>query len=131
MHRNNDLIDIFYVVNEIGNLVAVLVGQTVAGGVGDVDDGGASGYDGLDHLRQVGVFSTAGVFGIEFDIFHEFPGPFYGLYGSFEYLFAIGIEFAFDMEIRGADPRVDAWVAGFFQGVPGGTWSIAYEGLFC
>ena len=81
MAGDDGLIDIVDVVDEEGDLFAVLVREAVAGGIGDIDDGGAGGDDGFDHAGQVFVVGAAGVFGIEFHVIDEVLCPFYGLDG--------------------------------------------------
>ncbi len=93
MAGKDGLIDIGYVVDQPGDLIAVLVGEAIAGRIGDIDDRGACGDHGFDHPGEVFVVGAAGVFGIEFDVVDEVTGPFDGLDGALQDLFAGGVEF--------------------------------------
>jgi hypothetical protein len=50
------------------DLLSIYVGEAIAGGVWDIDHGGARLDDGFDHFGQVDVVGAAGVFGVEFHV---------------------------------------------------------------
>ncbi len=115
MAGDNGFVDIGDVVHEEGDLLSVLVRQTITGGIGNIDDGGAGGDDGFDDTGQVIVVGAACVFCIEFNVVDEILCPFHGLDGAVENLFAGGVEFIFDMRVGGADAGVDAGSPGGFE----------------
>ena len=106
---------------------AVFLGQAVAGGVRNVEDGGA-GFDGrLAHAGQEFVIGTAGVFGVEFHVFHEALGELHGGNGAGQHVGAGGAELVLNVHIGGADAGVDARVAGGPQGL-GGHANVVFYG---
>ena len=115
MAGNNGFVDIGDMVHEIGDFFAILMRQAIAGGIGNIDDCGAGFDNGFDHPGQVCIIGAAGVFGIKFHIVDKIFGPFNGLYCPFNDIFAIGIEFGFDMQIRSADSGMNSWVSCFFE----------------
>jgi len=119
MAGDDGFIDIGNVIDEEGNLFAVLVGEAIAGCIGDIDDGGAGGDHCFDDAGEVFVVGAAGVFGIEFDVADQVAGPFNGLYCPLEDLFAGGVKFGFYMRVGGADAGMDAWPAGVLKGLSG------------
>src|ERR1700761_1019896 len=116
MTGDDGFIDILYVVDEVGDLFAVLVGQAVAGGIRDIDDRGAGGDNGFDHAGEVGILGTSCVLGIEFDVAHQVAGPFYGLDGPLQDLVACSVEFTLDMKVRSTDAGMDTGSFGVLQG---------------
>ena len=60
--------DAAHVLHEVLDALAELVGQAVAGGVGDVHDGGAGLDNGLDDLGEERVISAACVLGVELHV---------------------------------------------------------------
>ena len=82
MAGEDGLVDIGYVVDQVSDLFAVLIGEAIAGRIGDIDDSGAGGDHGFDHAGEVFVVGAAGVFGVEFDVADEVTGPFHGLDGA-------------------------------------------------
>ena len=96
-------------------LVAVLLWQAVAGGVGDVDDRCSCLYYRLYNAGEILIFGAACIFGIEFHIVDISSGIFHGGHGTLDNLLARGVEFVSDMRVRCADAGVYALVLGVFQ----------------
>ena len=68
VNGDGDVLDALDVVAEVLDALAEVPGHVVAGGVGDVDDRGASGDHGLDHAGQVLEGGAAGVLCVELDV---------------------------------------------------------------
>ena len=105
------------VLHEVANLLAELVGQAVAGGVGYVDDGGPGLDDGLDDASQIFVVGTACIFGVELYIFDISFGILDGSDSPLDNLFTSRVELVFDVVVRGAYTGVYAFVLGILQGL--------------
>lgn len=83
-----------------------------------------SGFDhGFHYTGEIIIIGTSGIFGIEFHIIGEVPGPFHTLYGTFQDIFTGGVEFRFNMEIGSADPGMDPAPGGMPEGF-GGHFNI-------
>ena len=103
---------------------AVLLGHGVAGGVGNVDDGGSGIDRGFDHFEQVRRIGAAGVFGVELDVVGVLARQFDGVDGHLQDLdsllgerlaVAFILEFADDVDVGCADAGVNARPLGFGQ----------------
>ena len=108
---------------------AVLFGHGVAGGVGNVDHGGAGVDDGLDHFEQVGGVGAAGVFGVELHLVDELARELDGIDRHLQNLallfgerlaVALIAELAIDVNVGGADSGVDAGPRALGQGFAAG-----------
>jgi hypothetical protein len=137
MTGDNGFVDIGDMVYEEGDLLTVLFGQAVAGGIGNIDDGGAGGDNGFDDAGEIIVVGAACVFCVEFHVIYEVLCPFHGLDGTFENLFAVGVELISDMRVRSADAGMDAGAPGGFEGLCGhfdiflhGAAKAADDGIF-
>ena len=102
---------------DAANQRAVLRGHGIAGGIGDIDDRSTGFNHRFQHLEEVARLRSPGIFGIELHIFDGLSCEFDGLDGHLEDsgllltqrpAIAVVLEFARDMDIRGADPRMDS-----------------------
>ena len=103
------------VINEVLYFGAVLVRETVARGVGDVDYGCPRVHHRLYHPRKVFVVGAAGVLGVELHVVHKTAGKFHRFHCTFDDLFAVGVELVFDVHVRCADTGMDPFAFGVFQ----------------
>ena len=96
--------------------LAPLFGDGVAGGVGDVDHGGAGGDHGFEHLEQILGVGATGIFGVELYVVHIALGELHGFHTHaqdggallFERLaVAIVAELAHHVDVGRADTGVD------------------------
>ena len=117
VHADHGAFDSGDVLADAANQRAVLFRHGIAGGVGNIDHGGAGGDDGGDHLEQVGRIGAPGIFRIELDLIDELPRQFHGIDGHLQNLaflfgqcFAVAfiLELAIDVYVRGADSGVYA-----------------------
>src|ERR1019366_2142558 len=99
------------------NQRSVLFRHGVAGGVGNIDDAGSGGDDGANHFKQVVRLGAPGVFGVKLDVVGELPRQGHGIDRHlqdvpllFGQRLAVPVvpELAADVNVRGADSRVDA-----------------------
>ncbi len=116
--------DIRHILPDGANQRAELLRHGIARGVRNVDDGGAGVDDGLEHLEQVGRIGAAGVFGVELDVVGVLAGQ---LDRVDRHLHELGPllrqrlavllvpELAHDVDVRDADPGVDARALGLGQ----------------
>ena len=74
---------------QIFNLGSILLGQTVARSVGNVDDGSASLDDSLNHTCQILVVGTSGILGIELYVLYISLGIGHGMNGTLYYLLTV------------------------------------------
>ena len=123
---DDGLVDTVDVLHKIADLGAVLLGQAVAGGVGDVHHGGTRFDDGLDDAGKVFVVGASGILGIELHVFHEFLRVFHSGYTTLDDFFAGGVELIFNMVVAGTDAGVDALVAGILEGFDGNIDVLLY-----
>ncbi len=95
---------------------AELLGNCVAGGVGDVDDGCAGINRRLQHFEQVGGVGAAGVFGVELHVVGVTAGPLDRVDGHLHHLdlllaqslaVALISELAHDVNVGDADAGMD------------------------
>ena len=95
VNRDGDVLDATDVVGKPLDARAKVLGHLIAGGIGDVDDGGA-GLDGrLDHALKEALVRAARVLGIELDVLHvalrvahAVDGPLYTLVLAYHELIA-------------------------------------------
>ena len=101
--------------HEVFDFGTILIGQTVSGGVGDIDHGGSCLDDRLDDPGQILVVGASGILGIEFHIIDVFLGILHGSHRPFDNLLTGGVELVPDMRVAGANARVYTLVLGIFQ----------------
>ena len=120
----------------VGNVVAnaanqftVLLGNGVASGVGNVDDGCARIDNGLQHLEEVQGCGAAGIFGVELNVAHAIARTLYGIHGqghelcllAFERLaIALVAELAHDVNVGNANAGVNAGTRGLGERLAAG-----------
>ena len=115
--RDDGAVYVVHVLHEILDFAAVLFGQTVAGGIGDVYHRGSRLDDSLDHAGEILIVGAAGVFGVEFHILYIALGILHRRHSTLQYLFAVAVELVLDVLVAGAYTCVDALVAGVAEGV--------------
>src|ERR1019366_3101921 len=129
VHADHGTLDPGHVLAEATNQSAVLFRHGIAGGVGNIDHGGSRGDDSLDHFKQVVRIGAPGVFRVELDVIGELPRQPNGIHRHGEDLallfgqrFAVPVilELAADVNVRGADPGVDAGPLALRQGFAAG-----------
>ena len=125
--RDDRPVDVGDVIDEVFDLRAVLAGQAVARGVGNVDHRGAGRDDRFDHAGEVFRIGAPGVFGVELDVLDVALGVFHRPDGRFDDLFGRRAQFVVDMLGRYADSGVYALVLGQPQGV-GGDVDVFFHG---
>jgi hypothetical protein len=74
------------------NQFAILLGNGVARGVGNVDDRCACINDGLQHLEKVGRNGAAGIFRVELNVVNAVARALYGKIRPLTYLVSDGME---------------------------------------
>ena len=102
------LVDVWHVVVEVLDFCAVVHGQAVAVGVGNVDNGGTRLDDSLHNTRKVLIVSASRVFSVKLNVVDVFAGVLHGVDGTLDDFLAVRIELVFDVRIRRADAGVDA-----------------------
>ena len=125
--RDDRLVDVGYVVDQVFDLRAVFVGQAVARGVGDVDHRSPGRNGGFDHAGEVCRIGTSGVFGVELHVLDIAFGVFHGFDGLFEDFLGRRAQFVVNVLGRNAYTRVDALVPGQSQGI-GGDVDVFFHG---
>ena len=116
MGGDGHFVDAVHVVEEIFDFGTEFGRQAVAGGVGDVDDGG-SGLDyGLDHAGEIFIVGAAGVLGVKLHILHKPFGIAYGSDGALDDFLACGVEFVAYVRVGCADACVYTGMFGIFEG---------------
>ncbi len=99
MNRYDGLVDILYIIKKILDTLAIKIGKTVAGSIGNVHNIGAGGNHRLRHLCEEREIGTARVFGVEFN-FNTFAlRIFHGLRTLLEYLLACAAELVLDVHV--------------------------------
>src|SRR5208283_1883039 len=111
------------------NQLAVLLGNGVARGVGDVDDG-CTGVDySLQHFEEIGPLSTAGILGVELNIANAVARALYSINGQSHQLgpfaleglaIALVAELSHDVNVGNTYARVNARARGFGEGLAAG-----------
>ena len=104
MGRNYCLIDIRHVIHKIGYLRAVFARQAVTRSVGNI-------YHRSSRIDN-GLYHTAGVFGVKFHIVHKSTRILNRLYGTFDYILRVGVQFFVNMILRSAYAGVYSPAAG-------------------
>ena len=106
---------------------AKVLGQLVARGVGDVDDGGARVDGGLHHTDQEVLVRTAGVLRVELDVVHVLLGVLDGVDGALHNLVLRQTELL--VNVLGRDPQagVDARALGRLERL-GGAVDVLVDG---
>ena len=125
--RDDRLVDVGYVVDQVFDLRAVFVGQAVARGVGNVDHRSPGRNGGLDHAGEVLRIGAPGVFGVELHVLDIAFGVFHGFDGLFEDFLGRRAQFVVNVLGRNAYTRVDALVPGQSQGI-GGHVDVFFHG---
>ena len=118
-----------HVFAKAANQRAILLRHGIAGGVRDIDHSGPGGDDGGDHLKQVVAIRAPGVFGVELHVVGKLPRQLDGIHRHgqdfallFGQRFAVPFipELAADVDVRGADPSMDAGPLTLRQGFAAG-----------
>ena len=115
------------VLHEVPDATAELVGEAVAGGVGDVHDGGARLDDRLDDLGQEGVIGTAGILGVELNVLDVGLGMLDGRNGTLDALVLGDAQLVMHMRGGNADAGVDARALGVLERL-GGAVDVLRDG---
>ena len=105
-----------HVLHQVFYLVPILLGQTVARGVGYVDYCGSGLDDGLHHTGEVFIVGAPGILGIELHILYISLGILHGGHGALDDFLAVGVEFVFDVRVARPDAGVYALVLGILEG---------------
>ena len=120
MGADDGLFDALDVGLEVGDDLAVLVGQDVADGIGDVQRGGAGlDYGGKD-LVEEGKLAAAGILRRELNVIGECTGIGYRLDGHPEDFVGAHSKLVLHVNGRGCDERVDALARCGLEGLAGG-----------
>src|SRR5437773_958563 len=106
MHRNNRLLDIWYILANAANQHPEFLRRRVSDGVWDIDGGGTGRNDGLQHLIQILWIGAGGVHRGEFHVFDVPSGPLYHFDRPFPRLVAREPELMPEMDIRRWDEGV-------------------------
>ena len=125
--RDDRLVDVGDVVDQVFYLRTVFVRQAVSRRVGDVDYRGPGRNGGLDHAGEVLRFGTPGVLGVELHVLDVAFGVLHRLDGLFEYLLGRRAQFIVNVLGRYPDPRMDAFMPGQSQGI-GGDVDVFFYG---
>ena len=101
--------------HQILDLGSVLLRQTVACGIGDVNHSGTCLDNSLDDPCQVFVFGATCILGVELHVLHIFLRILHGSHCPFNNLLAVGVELIFNMGVAGTDTRVNTLALGILQ----------------
>ena len=124
VHADRRFLDVGHVGANRPDQIAELLGDGVASGVGDVDDGRAGVNRRLEHFEQVGRVGTAGVFGVELHVVGVAAGALDRVDGHLHHadlLFAQSLavalvpELAHDVNVGDADAGMDSRTLRFGQ----------------
>ena len=115
VHGDDDVLDADDVVSEALDAAAEVLGQLIAGGVGDVHDGRAGLDDGLDHALEERLVGTAGVLGVELDVLDVALGVLNTVDGALDALVLGDAQLVAQVARRDADAGVDARALGRCQ----------------
>ena len=117
-------VDVRHLLADAADQAAVLLRHGVAGGVGNVDHGGAGIDHRLEHLEQVGGIGASGVFGVELHVVGELARQLDRVdrhLQDLHFLLGEGLavpvvpELAHDVDVGGADSGMDARPLGLGQ----------------
>ena len=87
--RNNGLVDVGYIVDQVGNLCSVILSQTVTSGIRNIDNSCTCIDNCFDYTGQVFIVRTTCVFCIKLNIINKLPGIFDCFNSPFDYLFMV------------------------------------------
>ena len=119
MDGHGDVLDAAHVLHEAADAPAKVVGQRIAGGVGDVHDRGARGDDGLYDALEELLLGAAGVLGVEFDVVHVPLGVLDRMDGLLDSLLLGQAQLVAQVTGRDAQAGVDAGALGGLEGTGG------------
>ena len=88
MGRDDGLVNSVDMLHEILDFLIVLLRQTVACCVRNIDDGGSSLNNGLDNTCQILIVGTPGILTVELNVINKLAGIFRGGYSALNNLFA-------------------------------------------
>ena len=113
--RDDDVLDADDVVRQALDAGTEGLGQAVAGGVGDVDHGGAGVDGGLDHADEEVLVGAAGVLGVELDVLDVLLCVGHAVAGALDALLLGDVELV--AQVRGAHAQagVDARALGILE----------------
>ena len=106
-----------YMLHQVFNLIAILVGQTETCRIGNVHHRGTSLHNSLHHASQILIIRTACIFGIEFHILNILLRILYSGYGTFDDFLWSGVKLISNVALAGTDTSMDALVLGILQGL--------------
>ena len=125
--RDRDVLDADDVVGDALDAATEVLGELVAGGVGDVDDGRARVDDRLDHALEERLVGAAGVLGVELHVIDVALGVLDAVHGALDALVLGDVELLVEVLRRHAEPGVDAGALGGLQCL-GGTVDVLLDG---
>ena len=111
------LVDIRNIIYKKGDLFAEFFRETIAGGVGNIDHGGAGGNHSLHNLGQIFIIGTADILCIKLNIIHFITGILYSRNRTLYDFLTIRVEFIFDMIVGSADTGVNSFKFSEVQGI--------------
>ena len=112
VHGDDDVLDADDVVGEALDARPEVLGQLVARGVGNVDDGGARVDGCLDHANQEVLVGAAGVLGVELDVLDVALGVLHAVDGALHALVLGDAQLVAQVARRDAEAGVDARALG-------------------
>ena len=113
--RDDGLVNTVNMLLQVLNLLVVLLRQTVARRIGNVDHRGTSLDDGLHHAGQILVVRTACILAVELHVLHVATGVLRSTDGALNDFLARTIKFIVYVLFAGAYARVDALALGILQ----------------
>ena len=115
VHGDGDVLDAVHALAQVRDARGEVPRHVVAGGVGDVDHGGARLDGRLHDAHEEVLVGTAGVLGVELHVVHIRAGVAHGVDRALDGLVLTHVELLAQMRGRDAQARVDARTFGGAQ----------------
>ena len=113
--RNSCILNTIHMIHQILDLGTILIRQTVACSIRNIDYSSTSLDNSLNHTSQILIIRTSGILCIELHILYVFLGILHGSHSTLDDFFAVGIELIFDMTVTGTNASMDSFVLGILK----------------
>ena len=115
MSREAGFVYTVHMLHEILNLGTILIGQTIARGIRNIDHRGTSLDDSFHHTSQIFIIGAACILCVELYVLHILLGIFYSSHCTLNNFFAIGIKLIFDVAVTCTNTRMNTLMLRILQ----------------
>ena len=113
--RDDGIINTIDMLLQILNLLEIFLRQTIACGIGDINNSSTSLDNCFYHTSKILILRTTSILAIELNILNILLGILCSSYSSLDNLFTSGVELILDMRITSTNTCMDTLALGILQ----------------